>query len=147
MKNRVQSNINEKTNNKLSGKSVVLILGLVYTLISVIAVISYISRINNISTTSVTFSSIISDIWWQMLMIMLFIVIYVLYAKKTILGAVLEIIMGMAMLVYMVIGIAIVGINIFALIIELVYPLILVFHGLIEFKKISKKSKIKKSTI
>ena len=144
MKNEGKRVIRGKIKNKINNKSVVLILGLVYTLITLLAVISYVSRMNTISSTPLTFAAMLSDIWWQILMIILFAVTYVLYIKKTIWGTLLEIIMGMAMLVYMVIGIAIVGINVFALIIELVYPLILVFHGLLEFKKITK---IKKSTI
>ena len=143
MKNKVERNMKVKTNNK----NIVLILGLVYTLISVLAVISYVSRMNTISSTPLTFAAIFSDIWWQMLMIILFVVTYVLYIKKPVLGTILEIIMGMAMLVYMVITIAIIGINAIALLIELIYPLVLIYHGLIEFKKIMKKSKIKKSTI
>lgn len=136
----------EKTNN-LKSKNILLILGIVYTLISILAVISYVSRMNTISSTPVTVASVFSAAWWQLLMIVLFAVTYILYTKKPVLGTLLEIIMGIAMLVYIIISVAMMGIDIFALIIELIYPLVLTFHGLMEFKKISKKSKTKKSTI
>ena len=129
---------------KLKGNKVLLILGLIYTLISILAISSYISRINSISNTPVTFLSVIGDVWWQLLMIALFVVTYFLYSKKPVLGALLEMVMGMAMLVYIIISIAMMGPDLFAIIIELIYPLVLVFHGLKEFKKINKKkNKIK----
>ena len=140
-------NKNKSKDNRLKNKSILLILGTIYTLISILAVISYVSRMNNISTTPVTFGSILGSIWWQILMIVLFVVAYVLYTKKPILGALIEIIMGMSMLAYMVISVAMMGIDILALFIELIYPLVLIFHGLIEFKKITRQSKMKKSTI
>lgn len=137
----------EKKKTKLQSKNILLVLGLIYTLISILAIISYVSKMNAISTTPVTFGSVLSAVWWQILMIALFAVIYILYTKKTILGTLFEVIMGMAMLVYIVISVATMGIDMFALIIELIYPLILIFHGLVEFKKINKKSKRKKSTL
>lgn len=136
----------KKTNN-LKSKNILLILGIVYTLISILAVISYVSRMNTISSTPVTVASVFGAAWWQLLMIVLFAVTYILYTKKPVLGTLLEIIMGIAMLVYIIISVAMMGIDIFALIIELIYPLVLTFHGLMEFKKISKKSKTKKSMI
>ena len=145
-----KSDINKKKGNekyKLSNKNILLVLGLVYTLITIIAIVSYVSRMQTISTTPVTISTIFSDVWWQLLMIILFAVTYVLYTKKTVLASLVEMIMGMAMLIYMVISIALIGINIFALIVELIYPLILIFQGLIEFKRSSQNLKRKKSTI
>lgn len=136
---------NKKT--KIQGKSMLLILGIIYTLISILAIISYVSKMNAISTTPVTFGSVLGAVWWQILMIFLFAITYMLYTKKPMLGILFEVIMGMAMLVYILISVATMGINIFALIIELIYPLILVFHGLVEFKKLNKKSKTKRSTI
>lgn len=133
--------------NKLQSKNILLILGVVYTLISILAIISYVSKMSNISTTPVTLSSVLGSIWWQLLMIVLFAASYFLYNKKIVLGVLLEIIMGMAMLVYIVISIATIGMNLFALIVELIYPLLLIFHGLITFKSLTKKNKIKKSTI
>ncbi len=138
---------NLKKANKLKSKNVLLILGVIYTLISIMAVASYVSRMNAISTTPVTFGSVLSSVWWQLLMIVLFALSYILYVKKISLGALLETIMGMAMLVYIIISICIMGINLMALIIELIYPLILVFHGLIELKRITRNQKIKMSTI
>lgn len=120
--------------NKLKSKYV-LLLGIIYTLISILAVISYVSKMNSISTTPVTLMSVLGAVWWQILMIILFAITYVLYNKKTILGTLLEVIMGLAMFVYIIISVATMGINILALVIELIYPLVLVFHGLLEFKK------------
>ena len=139
---------NSKSKSKgLANKSILLILGVVYTLVSILAVSSYVSTMNAISTTPVTIASVLGSVWWQILMIALFGVAYILYTKKPVLGALLEIIMGMAMLVYIIISISLMGIDIVALIIELVYPLILIMHGLVEFKKINKKRKTRKSTI
>jgi len=136
-----------KGKNKINNKNVLLILGLVYTLVSILAVISYISRMNTISTTPVTVASVLGSIWWQILMIVLFIVAYIFYTKKPILGALLETIMGIAMIAYILVSIWMMGIDIFAFIIEMIYPLILICHGLLEVKKITQKSKTKKSTV
>ena len=136
-----------KTKNKLQGRNVVLVLGIVYALISLLAVISYVSKMNTISTTHVTIESVLSAVWWQILMIALFAITYIMYTKKTVFGILLEVVMGMAMLVYIVISVVTMGIDILALMIELVYPLILVFHGLLELKKLNKKVKRKRSTI
>ena len=134
-------------NKSIKGKrnNLLLILGIIYLLISILAVTSYVSRMNTISTTPVTFSSILSSIWWQLLMIAFFVIAYILYIKKPLLGALTELIMGIAMLVYIVISVCIMGINILALLIELIYPLILISHGLMELKKIKRKTK--KSTV
>ena len=134
----------KKSKPTLQSKNVLLILGIIYTLITVLAIVSYVSSMHTISTTPITFGSVLGTIWFQIVIIILFGISYLLYMKKPIIGTLLEIIMGLSMLVYIVISVALMGIDIFALIIELVYPLILVFHGLSEFKKLNKR---KKSTI
>lgn len=136
-----------KSKSKLMPKSILLILGLIYTLMTILATISYTSSMNNISSTPVTFSSVLGAIWWQILMIVLFALAYVLYDKKNKLGPLVEIIMGIAMLVYIVISIATMGAKFYAILIELVYPLILVFHGLNVFKKQNKKILKKKKSV
>ena len=145
--NRIKNKPSSKRNKKVQSKNVILILGIIYTLITVLAVVSYISKTNSMSTTPVTIGNVMGAVAWQLIMIFLFVVTYLLYTKKTIVGVLLEIVMGMAMLVYIVISVATMGIDLLALIIELIYPLILVFHGLIQFKKINKKQRTKKSTI
>ncbi len=130
-----------KSKNKLKSQNIILVLGLVYTLITILAVISYVSKMNSISTTAVTFGTVIGAVWWQLLMIILFGICYILYSHKKMFGILLEIIMAMSMLVYIVISVATMGINFLALIIELIYPLILAFHGLAELKKLNKKAK------
>jgi len=137
----------KKNKSKLKSRNILLILGLAYTLITILAVISYVSKTNSMSTTAVTFGNVLSAVWWQILMIVLFAIAYVLYSKKPIFGMLLEMMIGIAMLVYIVISVAMMGIDFLALVIELVYPLILVLHGLTEFKKLSKKKNTKKSTI
>lgn len=127
--------------NKLKSYNIILVLGLVYTLITILAVISYVSKMNSISTTAVTFGIVIGAVWWQILMIILFAICYILYKNKKMFGILLEIIMAMSMLVYIVISVATMGINFLALIIELIYPLILAFHGLAELRKLNKKVK------
>ncbi len=138
---------NTKNKRRLYSRNILLILGIIYTLITILALVSYVSKINSMSTTPITIGSVIEDISWQLIMIALFAITYIVYAKKPVLGVLLEIIMGMAMLVYIVISVAIMGINFLALLIELIYPLILISHGLIEFKKLNKKKKTKRSTI
>ena len=137
MKEQIKRKKTVKTN--FQGKNIVLVLGVIYTLISILAIVSYVSKMNSVSNTDVTVASVLNSVWWQILMIVLFATAYVLYTKKQVWGALLEIIMGLAMLVYIVITVAMMGIDIVALIIELVYPLILVFHGLCEFRKTNKK--------
>lgn len=138
---------NTKNKRRLYSRNILLILGIIYTLITILALVSYVSKINSMSTTAITIGSVIEDISWQLIMIVLFAITYIVYAKKPVLGVLLEIIMGMAMLVYIVISVAIMGINFLALLIELIYPLILISHGLVEFKKLNKKKKTKRSTI
>jgi len=137
----------EKKETKFQSKNILLILGVIYALISILAIITYVSKMNTISTTPVTIASVTGASWWQILMIVLFAVGYILYVKKPTLGSLLEIAMGMSMLIYIIISVATMGIDIFALIIELIYPLILIFHGLIEFKRLNKKKKSKMSTL
>ena len=120
---------------KLQPKNIVLILGTIYTMMTILAVISYVSSMEKISSTPVTFGSVIGAVLWQLVMIVLFVVDYFAYSKKKVLGSVIEVIMGIAMLVYMIISIALIGANLFAIIVELIYPLILVLHGLNTFKK------------
>ena len=129
----------EKKKAKFQSKNVLLILGIIYTLITILAIISYLSQMSSISSTPITFWGVLGTIWFQIVIIILFGISYLLYTKKPIIGMLLEVIMGLAMLVYIIISVALMGIDIFALIIELVYPLILVFHGLKEFKKLNKK--------
>ena len=137
----------KKANNKLKTPNIILILGLVYTLITILAIISYVSRIKEISTTVVTFGTVIGDVWWQILMIVLFAICYILYKRRHLFGILLEIIMAMSMLVYIVISVATMGINFIALLIELIYPLVLAFHGLMELKKINKQKSKKRKRI
>ena len=136
-----------KKKTKLAGKNVLLILGLVYTLISILAVVSYVSNMNNISTTPVTVGSVLGAVWWQILMIILFAVAYILYTKKTKLGILLEIIMGIAMLVYIIVSIWSMGLDLLAIVIEMIYPVILVSHGLTQLKSLNMKIKRKKRSI
>lgn len=131
----------KKSTNKYKGNNVLLVLGIVYTLVTILAIFSYVSRMNTVSTTPVTFASVLSSIWWQLLMIILFAITYVLYSKKQILATLLEIIMGMAMLVYILISALIMGIDIIALMLQLICPFILIFHGLNEFKKVAKNQR------
>ena len=127
-------------NKKLTHRSVLLILGVVYFLITILAVISYISSLENISNTPVTISSIISSIWWQLLMVFLFAVSFFLYGKNEKLGILVEIIMGFGMLAYIVVSIATLGANILAIMIELIYPALLVTHGIIAYKSLLEKN-------
>ena len=69
----------EKKRNKLQSKNVLLILGMIYTLITALAIISYVSTMNNISTTPITFGSVLSTIWFQIVIIILFGISYLLY--------------------------------------------------------------------
>lgn len=139
----------KKIKSKLQNKNILLVLGIIYTMITILAVVSYTSRMNSISTTPVTFGSVLGAIWWQLLMIVLFVVTYVLYNKKILFGVLLEIIMGLAMLIYIVVSVVVVGPNLLAILIELIYPLILVFHGLTQLKTLNnkKKTKTRRSTI
>ena len=130
----------KKSKTKQNSHNIILILGLIYALITILAVTSYVSNMNSISTTSVTFGTVIGDVWWQILMIVLFAACYILYNRKILFGILLEIIMAMSMLVYIVISVAAMGINLLALIIELIYPFILTFHGLSELKKLNRKN-------
>ena len=140
--------LKQKTKNrgKQNRCSIILILGLIYALITILAITSYVSNMNSISTTSVTVGTVLGAVWWQILMIILFAVCYILYNRKILFGILLEIIMAMSMLVYIVVSVATMGINFFALIIELIYPLILTFHGLSELKRFNKMN-IKKREI
>ena len=133
-----------KTKNKLKSRNVLLVLGLIYTLITILATTSYVSTMKNISTTPVTFGTIINAMWWQILMIILFIGTYIIYMKNEKLGALSEIIMAISMLGYIIVSIISVGANLLAITIELIYPIILIAHCLVTFKTVNKK--LKKST-
>lgn len=135
-----------KNKNRLKPQNIILVLGLVYTLITILAVTSYVSRMKEISTTVVTFGTVMGAVWWQILMIVLFMICYILYNRRKLLGILLEIIMSMSMLVYIVISVATMGINFIALLIELIYPLVLALHGLNELKKLNKQAKKKNIT-
>lgn len=130
-----------KKNTKLikSSKNILLVLGLIYFLITILALVSYVSKMNNISTTDVTFMSVLSSIWWQILMIILFAVTYVMYNKKEFMGALLELVMGLSMLANIVVSVILMGANIFAILIELIYPFVLVCHSLLVIKKIKSR--------
>lgn len=130
-------------NKKLvqSSKNILLILGIIYLLITILATVSYVSRMNNISTTKVTFLNVIGSMWWQIIMIILFATTYIAYGKKEFFGALLELIMGLSMLTNIIVSVVIIGANLFAIIIELIYPLILISHSLAVIKKIKIKIK------
>lgn len=129
-----------KKNTKLikSSKNILLVLGLIYFLITILALVSYVSKMNSISTTDVTFMSVLSSIWWQILMIILFAVTYVMYNKKEFMGALLELVMGLSMLANIVVSVILMGANISAILIELIYPFVLVCHSLLVIKKTKK---------
>lgn len=134
----------KKTRNKKlvqSSKNILLILGIIYFLITILATISYVSRMNNISTTKVTFLSIIGSMWWQIIMIILFVVTYIAYNKKEFLGVLLELVMGLSMLTNILVSVVIIGANLFAIMLELIYPLILISHSLAVIKKLKIKTK------
>ena len=137
----------KKTKAKQDSHNIILILGLIYTLITILAVTSYVFKMNSISTTAVTFVAILGDVWWQLLMIILFAVCYILYNRKILFGVLLEIIMAMSMLVYITISVATMGINFLALVIELIYPFVLAIHGLSELKKLNRKSMKKRKNV
>ena len=139
--------LKQSKKHKFENKNILLVLGIIYTLISILAITSYISKMNTISTTPVTFGSVLGATWWQLLMIILFVVTYVLYNKKMFLGVLLEIMMGLAMLVYIVISVVSMGINILALVIELIYPLVLILHGITALKKTNRKNSVKRATV
>lgn len=130
-----------KKNIKLikSSKNILLVLGLIYFLITILALVSYVSKMNSISTTDVTFMSVLSSIWWQILMIILFAVTYVMYNKKEFMGALLELVMGLSMLANIVVSVILMGANVFAILIELIYPFVLVCHSLLVIKKIKSR--------
>lgn len=127
-----------KKNAKLikSSKNILLILGVIYFLITILAVVSYVSKMNSISTTAVTFMSVLSSIWWQILMIILFVITYIMYSKKEFMGALLELVMGLSMLANIVVSVILMGANILAILIELIYPFVLACHSLLVIKKI-----------
>lgn len=130
-----------KKNTKLikSSKNILLILGLIYFLITILALVSYVSKMNSISTTDVTFMSVLSSIWWQILMIILFAVTYAMYNRKEFMGALLELVMGLSMLANIVVSVILMGANVFAILIELIYPFVLVCHSLLVIKKIKSR--------
>lgn len=121
-----------------SSKNILLILGVIYFLITILAVLSYVSKMNSISTTEVTFMSVLSSIWWQILMIILFAVTYVIYNKNEFLGVLLELVIGLSMLANILVSVILMGANLIAILIELIYPFILVSHSLLVIKKIKK---------
>lgn len=121
-----------------SSKNILLILGVIYFLITILAVVSYVSKMNSISTTEVTFMSVLSSIWWQILMIILFVVTYVIYNKNEFLGVLLELVIGLSMLANILVSVILMGANLIAILIELIYPFILVSHSLLVIKRIKK---------
>lgn len=121
-----------------SSKNILLILGVIYFLITILAVVSYVSKMNSISTTEVTFMSVLSSIWWQILMIILFAVTYVIYNKNEFLGVLLELVIGLSMLANILVSVILMGANLIAILIELIYPFVLVSHSLLVIKKIKK---------
>lgn len=133
--------VNKKKNKEKrvnSSKNILLILGVIYFLITILAVISYVSKMNSISTTEVTFMSVLSSIWWQILMIILFVVTYVIYNKNEFLGVLLELVIGLSMLANILVSVILMGANLIAILIELIYPFVLVSHSLLVIKKIKK---------
>lgn len=133
--------IKSQKNEQLKSKNILLILGIIYTLLTILAVTSYVSNTNNISTTPVTFISVIGSIWWQLLMIIMFVVTYILYTKKPFLGMLVEIALGVSMLINVIISVAVMGLDLLALTIELIYPVVLITHGFLEFMKLRQKNK------
>ena len=129
----------KKSGLKNINKNILLILGLIYILITILAATSYISTMSNISTTPITFGSVIGAMWWQLLMIALFIITYILYVKNEKIGVLFQIIMGMSMLAYILVSVVAIGANVLAITIELIYPLILITHGLITLLNIKRK--------
>lgn len=133
--------VNKKKNKEKrvnSSKNILLILGVIYFLITILAVVSYVSKMNSISTTEVTFMSVLSSIWWQILMIILFAVTYVIYNKNEFLGVLLELVIGLSMLANILVSVILMGANLIAILIELIYPFVLVSHSLLVIKKIKK---------
>lgn len=135
--NKVNKEKNKEKRVK-SSKNILLILGVIYFLITILAVVSYVSKMNSISTTEVTFMSVLSSIWWQILMIILFAVTYVIYNKNEFLGVLLELVIGLSMLANILVSVILMGANLIAILIELIYPFILVSHSLLVIKKIKK---------
>lgn len=135
MKNKLEKK------EQIKSKNILLILGIIYTLLTILAVTSYVSNTNNISTTPVTLISVLGSIWWQLLMIVMFAITYILYTKKPLLGMLVEIALGVSMLINVIISVVVMGLDLLALTIELIYPVVLITHGLLELLKFKQKSK------
>ena len=125
-------------------KNVLLIIAVIYTLISILAITSYLSSIARVSTTTYSIGGLLSAMWWQLLMIILLSVAYILYLKKGKLGAFLEIIIGLAMFINVIVSIVLQGANLLAIVLELIFPFALMLHGFYVIKGIKKDKATKK---
>lgn len=125
-----------------------LIICIIYFCLGILAVISEFSvNTNDSSVGQFSFGALVKVAWWPFLMVLLMVVSFVLYNKKAKLGAIVEVVIGIILLVNTIRNIISYGTTVLALILSLLLPIIFILQGgniLINKKKLTTDEKLEK---
>lgn len=88
-------------------KLFILVIGIIYTTLTVLACISAVNDITNMSTTSANIGTVLSLVWFQICVIVFLAFTYYLYAKKGSKGIIFEIIVALALILNVIVNMAI----------------------------------------
>lgn len=126
-------------------KSIILLLGIIYTMLTILALVSTISTISSNSTIGFSFVGVLKIMWWPILIILGFALIYILYIKNEKVGAIVELMLGLAMLVNNLMNMIVYGTTSFAVIFSFIFPVFLISQAImvLNFKRSEKTIKKK----
>ena len=121
--------ISKKTNSIKKPQNAVLLFAVVYLLMVIISVIDRIDTLKELSTTNVSFTMVLSEFWFPIVVIVLLIATLIAYRKKEMYGIMLEFSIAICMIANMMVNSILVGFR-FGMII---LPLILLPHAIYVF--------------
>lgn len=113
-----------------NAKKVVAIFATIYTIITILATISVCGDIKNNSTTELGLFNILSLVWFQIVVILFFLITMYIYNKKGNVGVIFELILGVALLVNVIVNILISEFVGALVLLNFVFPVLILLHAL-----------------
>ncbi|MBR5227266.1 MAG: hypothetical protein IKV94_01330 [Clostridia bacterium] len=127
-------------------KSFTIILGLIYLIITILATVSAFGDISNNSSTEAGIGTIFSLIWFQLVIVVAFLVVFLVYNIKGRLGILFELILGIALFLNVVINMLLASNFTAIALLNFVIPLVVLVHSfliLLKIYKANRKIKLK----
>ena len=144
---KVKTKSKDKSKRRVSFKvlknpaNFTLVFTVAYIMLIILSVISRVSTLKYTSTTDVTFGAVMGEFILPIIVCALLVVTTLIYNKKKVYGAALEIATGFSMVADVFVSVFTAGFDILALLLTLVIPSILIIHAVITIKSIKNENK------